>query len=1360
MGISGAEQHILQTHFGAFLKMCRDQWGVRQREVLLYLPGWTQASYSRLESGAIAPAFDQLLPIYTALQQAGVSWSAADRQHYLVLARARIEEKKRQSERHEEPEWADLRYQLANVDFLLDEPEDVPDRWSPPKPLQAETRHLLGREDWLADLTRVIQTASPKKLVVLHGPVGIGKSSELHRLMQHFISASDPAYHVIWIPLLPAERSAGPESGLTLMLGNMLAESGAPPPTPEMASWEKQQRLLFAYLEQGPRPVVILVDNAENALLADGSLAPCWEEFLAHWLRRQHRATLVMATKEWPGWPGRERGLVYESKVPPLDLPTSIVLLQQQGLETVPLADLQEVWQRVGGIPLYLEWVASLAQHPHQLNQWQSFDLVEGPDDAPATGEQAAQAISQRLTRLLGESALLRGHLAGKLRPLLARIIEKRLSSEARALLETLAVCNVPLGKTALQSLCEHPGLINELRNASLLVPYAHRVQVLPVVADVVTQELAEERVSELEQQVIAGLRKWVDEGSIAMQEAGAVITELAVLLLKHHRLLETAELLIRYGWLSINQELIPRIIKLVTNILKQPDWQNTKENACGGLLLHIFLRRYLKLENSNVEGAFQHVFQIARNKDVVLNPGTILYLLGNELRLHLMKDQYEDAWKLINSHYLHYESLRESDLIVFIEFLERRAYVLGRWGDAKDAEGLKEEATYLRQACVDENLECLALLGQCESSASPLQMSYILFKRARHLNDIACYQHSLGHFEEERQALKECLDIKERGLTLPGSLAVSYGNYSQLLGELGLFQEALIYSNRALQIVQKMLDAGLSSFSKEKGMHLIDRGKLLLLLGCLDEAKACFEEGLSLVEGTSRRYSVASAKSGLQLIERQYQENPHRYLDWQWFPRYLQLASYSDVSWLAQAGPFTDEEQQEWDALFHQNGNEAASKRLAALIVTSRKRELDVSLREQREPCFHYPRIPHDEVHSKIVGFTQLRTDIEQNEPNVIVRCLYVAAIDELLNELLMIAAVGRQDDESFWTFNQRLNPTPTIPEMQIAVRDIGRLLKKGLKLDNTKDLAKQLIQQVSQWAIDPMNIPYTQEEREQEALRNREGPPLIIDDPQRLFSPETVRRFFVDVFQRYQFPWAIELDPATNHAHVSQSLKQLILPADKRMSSEKIRQLLGHEIETHVFRAVSGEKSTLALLSIGLAGYLETEEGLAIYYTQKVDKYTGSTKAEKSWIGTLATGLAAGVISKPYTFQELRLFLESVNILQGLLTENDSPLTQIREEARRNAQNRCLRTWRGVTDLTKRSICSTKDNVYLRGYLAVCEVLEKDSAMFQRLMAGSVGLQHLPDLAELGIVTPHVKHLQLATDPDLDVYIARFDE
>ena len=100
---------------------------------------------------------------------------------------------------------------------------------------------------------------------------------------------------------------------------------------------------------------------------------------------------------------------------------------------------------------------------------------------------------------------------------------------------------------------------------------------------------------------------------------------------------------------------------------------------------------------------------------------------------------------------------------------------------------------------------------------------------------------------------MKECLKLKEAGFVVPGSLAVSYDDYGQLLGQLGNLQEALAYSDRALQIVQKLADEGQSSAPREKGMFLVNRGKLLLLLGRLDEAEALLREGADLVKGTSR---------------------------------------------------------------------------------------------------------------------------------------------------------------------------------------------------------------------------------------------------------------------------------------------------------------------------------------------------------------------------------------------------------------------------------------------------------------------------------------------------------------------------
>src|SRR5712692_2400237 len=640
------EQPIPPLQFGAFLKIQRDQWGIKQRDVLAHLAGWTQTTYSRLESGELAPAFEQLLPLYAALQRAGVQWRVSDRQQFLTLARKRIEQKKTHWEHRPDSDWAELRYQLTQTDLLPAE-EQVPPAtpWMPPRPLLAEIRHLVGREDWLASIVQAIQERPARKLLVFQGPMGVGKSSELHRLIHHFIRAKAPSYHVLWVPLLPVERTSGPEAALDLVLGTVLSESGYPPPSPSAASWTQRIAPVLAQLEQSTRPILLLIDNAESILTEEGTLASCWETFLAQFLRCQHQATIVLATREWPGWSGRERSFVSETTIPPLTIQSSVLLLQQLGLERVPVPYLREVSGRVGGIPLCLEWVATLVQDPLLLDDWQGFDLDEDVD-MQGNHAQSDDEMAQRLQRLLAEPALLRGHIATKLKPLLERIIEKRLSAEARHLLDLLAVTTIPLGKAALKVLIERPGPLKELRDASLLVAYPHRVQLLPMVASAVLQQLPPEQLKALEEQLIQALNCWLEEGTITDREAGNLVTELAVLLLKQHRLLEAAQLLLPYSSFSFNPGHAPRLARLTEEIMQCFDWQITEENACGGLLLHYLFSPFLSksIDAEKQVADYQRILDVVLAEKVILQPSTEAYIRAYIMSSAMDALRFEEA--------------------------------------------------------------------------------------------------------------------------------------------------------------------------------------------------------------------------------------------------------------------------------------------------------------------------------------------------------------------------------------------------------------------------------------------------------------------------------------------------------------------------------------------------------------------------------------------------------------------------------------------------------------------------------------------------------------------------------------------
>ncbi len=833
------EQPIPPLQFGAFLKIQRDQWGIKQRDVLAHLAGWTQTTYSRLESGELAPAFEQLLPLYAALQRAGVQWRVSDRQQFLTLARKRIEQKKTHWEHRPDSDWAELRYQLTQTDLLPAE-EQVPPAtpWMPPRPLLAEIRHLVGREDWLASIVQAIQERPARKLLVFQGPMGVGKSSELHRLIHHFIRAKAPSYHVLWVPLLPVERTSGPEAALDLVLGTVLSESGYPPPSPSAASWTQRIAPVLAQLEQSTRPILLLIDNAESILTEEGTLASCWETFLAQFLRCQHQATIVLATREWPGWSGRERSFVSETTIPPLTIQSSVLLLQQLGLERVPVPYLREVSGRVGGIPLCLEWVATLVQDPLLLDDWQGFDLDEDVD-MQGNHAQSDDEMAQRLQRLLAEPALLRGHIATKLKPLLERIIEKRLSAEARHLLDLLAVTTIPLGKAALKVLIERPGPLKELRDASLLVAYPHRVQLLPMVASAVLQQLPPEQVRELEGQVIRALKQWKQEGTLSVSEAGNVITELVTLLIKDHCLLDAAQQLLSYESLCFNTGHALRLARFAQEIMADFDWHTSPDTECGGLLLHYTLSSFLGKTVNDKEriAAYQNILNTLFDGRVKLWPSVAAYLTNYILEPAVNELRFEEAQALLEASHTRLESLWPASAALQGYLLDLRAWLLGRWSDYVEEQGERQIAQGLREQAVVLYRQCASRLSANEDSP-PLKMNLTKTQLSSCFNDLAYYLARCGQFEEALQFVERSIALKEQGHFQFGTLAAAYGEKSEILMELGRFQEALLFDEKALAEVQRLAKTGHTPSQEEAWMYLVNHGRLYLRLGRIEESE------------------------------------------------------------------------------------------------------------------------------------------------------------------------------------------------------------------------------------------------------------------------------------------------------------------------------------------------------------------------------------------------------------------------------------------------------------------------------------------------------------------------------------------
>lgn len=1382
---SQSEEYPRYLHFGAMLQSLRSRVNLKQDEVADKLssifeeervPGLSRKTYGNLERDERYPRYEELWPLLRGLiETCHIELTELDQKDFCDLAQEKTNQSKKW--RKSEEDWHCLKQRI--VEYYEQHPsasslhqgkclaslavigDSQKSQQAQEKQIQAlsqleaDTSHILGRELWLERMLSYLEPSeviSRKKVVVIQAPLGAGKTSCFKLLQKQLLESAAGGTRMIYHECkhsvdLEATASSHeermPAEYLEILLAHIINElQPHQAERHETPSLQERIRLVLEAIGEVTTRLVILVDDAQMLLEHDGELNSGWQYFLKEIIERPHQAALFVATRVWPGWTEREDSYLIQTELESLSPEICIQMWRQLGFVDEQQDLLHRATELCGYNPRMMEIVAQNVAKPVYSFGWSSRQ------EAMESEEQ------QGLMRFTKDPHYLSRAMIDAF-PLIDEIVTARLSSNAQQLVTILAVSALPLPVPLLGYLVQHPQrCIKELMRTSLLARDPGRLRLLPLVAESALQQLSQEDRASIEECLIVAYQHWMREGSYRdEQEQAMVIAELAILYLKHFQLLEAAELVIGYGWLLFALS-HARLLARTSNTAMRSLQSYTLEDEAGSLLLRLRLKRFFKdWPDSQKQQAYSELYETMSQGCLRFKPRTILYIIHHQLRYLVGQKRYSEAYSLIKEECTRNEDLQRSDPTTFVELLDRQAYVTGRWGDYLDAVGEQEKAFQFRQEAVDIHRQCVNQLRRYEYFAPPLLQSHILYQKARMLHDLSFYERAIGD-DKAMIHIEECLTIKEAGYSVPGSLAITYDDYAYLLAKQGKYQRALYYSDLALQLTQRMVEAKLSAATSQKGMLLVNRGKLLLQLKRFEEAQVHFAAGKSLVEGTSRHdLSFLAAETGLRSIEEQHRINPRGHLDHRWFSRYQELASYSDVKWLTPSGPFTAKEREEWNALREERGN-AANNRLSEMIAQSQERELAASFKEQREPHFHYPLIPLEDIAEKVGGLSSLRAEIDCYEENVVVRQLYLDAIDERLSELGMIAATGKQDDEAFWVYTRHLYALPSASEMEPAMRSLAQLLRKGLRNSSTSDLASQIIRQTQSWSIDPMGLIEAEQELEQLA----EEQALHVAGTQKYFSSETVRCFFEDVFRRYQFVWSAVRDASTDHPRVSLTDKQLILPENVHISSSKIREILAHEIETHIFRSVAGEKSRLLLLSLGLANFLETEEGLATYCSMEAARF-GAPKTDKLWTGTLATGLAAGVVCSPFSFHALRSFLMNTFTLRGLLVAKKTR-DEIQKDALKNAHKRCLRTWRGVSNLASPGICATKDSVYLRGYLAVHHKLQQEPAAFDRFLVGSVGLQHLDALGELGITEPHAHNQRLAYDADLESYIASFAE
>jgi len=200
---------------------------------------------------------------------------------------------------------------------------------------------------------------------------------------------------------------------------------------------------------------------------------------------------------------------------------------------------------------------------------------------------------------------------------------------------------------------------------------------------------------------------------------------------------------------------------------------------------------------------------------------------------------------------------------------------------------------------------------------------------------------------------------------------------------------------------------------------------------------------------------------------------------------------------------------------------------------------------------------------------------------------------------------------------------------------------------------------------------------------------------------------------FDRYRavyrdFPSHIEVRNDISELMVS--FGRLLIPEAATIRADRVEPLLHHEVGTHVVTFQNGARQPLKLLTTGLPGYDETQEGLAVL----AEYLTGGLDPRRLRV------LAARVVA----IVEMLDGAGFLEIFESLRTEYRIP----------------TKTAWSITIRVVVGGGSVKDAIYLRGITRLLEALA-EGASLDVLFVGKLALDHIPliqDLLDREVLNP----------------------
>ncbi len=216
------------------------------------------------------------------------------------------------------------------------------------------------------------------------------------------------------------------------------------------------------------------------------------------------------------------------------------------------------------------------------------------------------------------------------------------------------------------------------------------------------------------------------------------------------------------------------------------------------------------------------------------------------------------------------------------------------------------------------------------------------------------------------------------------------------------------------------------------------------------------------------------------------------------------------------------------------------------------------------------------------------------------------------------------------------------------------------------------------------------------------------------KVYSDRKVAKIFSDFLKKSGLNnWKVQIkENMIGSCSVNKS-NTIFIKKGSKFNENRVKKLIAHEIETHIFTAENGKKQPYKIFQFGTANFLETQEGLAIYNQEKTLGYESNHYFA-------AINLITCDIALNNSFTEAFAKLKSLGISD------------------QKCINFILKTKRGVGDTTQKGGYA-KQAIYTRGALMIDDFV-KNGGSLSELYIGKISLDILEDCKKIKSLNPPI--------------------